>query len=42
MYGRYSKNVHIWKTFANSSRFLCDRIRFHGENSNTVKLIGKG
>ena len=30
------------KTFANSSRLLCARIRSDGENSNTVKLIGKG
>ena len=37
-------NMHIWKSCssANSSRLLCDGILSNGENSQTVKLIGKG
>ena len=35
-------NVHVWKSCANRSRLVCDRIQSDGENSKTVKLIGKG
>ena len=44
MHWIYCMNMHIWKSCssANSSRLLCDGILSNGENSQTVKLIGKG